>query len=72
MDAYAVLVFVEVVNETGGVVPPANADVAGVEQLAERFADEIDDRPEVESRRDPFLDAVDQRKLGGVLVELTA
>jgi len=56
-----VLILIQIVDEAGGAVPPANADVAGVEQLAELVADEIDDRPEVESRRDSFLDAVDER-----------
>ncbi len=51
-------------------VVPADADVAGLEDLAQLVADQVDDRLEVELGRHPFLDAVDHRQLGGALLGL--
>ena len=40
------------------------------EALAQLVADQVDDRLEVELRRQPLLDAVDDRQLGGALLGL--
>ena len=62
------LVCVQVVNEVGLRVVPADADVAGVEDLAQLVADEVDDRLEVELGGHAFLDAVDHGQFGGALL----
>ena len=64
------LVFVEIVDRVGLRVVPADADVVGLEHLAQLVADEVDDRLEVELGRHPLLDAVDHRELGGALLGL--
>jgi hypothetical protein len=62
------LVDVEPVSQVLLLVPPADGHVAGVEHLSQLVAHEIDHRLEVELRRHPLLDAVDDRKLGGALL----
>ena len=63
-----VLVLVHVMDKIGLCVVPADADVAGVEHLAQLVADQIDDGLEVELGRHALLDAVDDRELGGALL----
>ena len=67
---HAVLVLVEIVDEVGLVVVPADADLLGAEHFAQLVADEVDDGLEVELRRHAFLDAVDHRQLGGATLGL--
>ena len=63
-QAHAVLVRVEDVAPCrSSLVPPADADVAGVEHLAQLVADEVDDGLEVELGGHALLDAVDHRQL---------
>ena len=52
------------------VVEPADADVAGVQQIAQLVAHQIDDALEVERPRHAALDAVDHREFGGALLGL--
>ncbi len=67
-EPLAVLVVVRTQQLIGRWVVPADADVAGLEHLAQLVADEVDDRLEVELGRHPLLDAVDHRELGGALL----
>ena len=57
-----------IVQLIGARIVPADADVAGLEHLAQLVADQIDDRLEIELRGHPLLDAVDHRELGGALL----
>jgi len=63
-----VLVFVQVMHESGRFVEPADADVAGGQDVAQLVADQIDDVLEVQLRRDALLDAVDDGELGVALL----
>ena len=65
-EPHAVLVLVEVMQQAGVGVIPADADLAGPEHLAQLVADQVDDGLEVEFGRDALLDAVDDRELAGV------
>ena len=51
-------------------VPPADADVAGGEHLAQLVADEVDDRLQLELGGHALLDAVDHREFGVALLGL--
>ncbi len=64
------LVFVEVLNLMVLRIVPANADVVGLQNLAQLVADEVDDRLEVELGGHSFLDAVDDRELRRPLLGL--
>src|SRR5215468_4479166 len=66
------LVLVQVVHEARFVFVPADADVAGMEYLAQLVADEINGGLEVELRRHSLLDAVDDSELGVALLDLAA
>ena len=71
LEALAVLVFVEVVNLLGLRVVPADADVVGLQHLAQLVADEIDDRPGNRARAShPLLDAVDAPRARRALLGL--
>jgi hypothetical protein len=72
VDPLAVLVFVEKAHQPGLLVPPADADVAHAEDLAQLVADDVDDGLEVELRADAALDRMDQRELGVALRQLLA
>ena len=50
------------------VVVPADADVVGVEDVAQLVADQVDDRLEVELGGHALLDRVDHRQLGRALL----
>ena len=47
---------------------PADADVVGLQHLAQLVADQVDDGLEVERAGDALLDAVDHRHLGVALL----
>ena len=49
-------------------VVPADADLAGLEHLAQLVADQVDDGLEVELGGHALLDAVDHCELGGALL----
>ena len=68
VQAHTVLVFVQVMHQVGLRVVPADADLAGLEHLAQLVADQVDDGLEVELRGHALLDAVDHRQLGGALL----
>ena len=51
-------------DEVELLVAPADAHVAGVEELAQLVTHEVDDGLEVELGRHPLLDAVDDGELG--------
>jgi hypothetical protein len=72
VDPLAVLVFVEKAHQPGLLVPPADADVAHAEDLAQLVADDVDDGLEVELGADAALDRMDQRELGVALRQLLA
>ena len=67
-QAPAMLEFVEVVDQVGLPIEQADSDVVGAEDVAELVADEVDDRLQVELRREPLLDAVDDLQFGGALL----
>ena len=50
-------------------VVPADAHIAGPEYFAQLVADEVDNGLELELGRHALLDAVDDRKLVGALLE---
>ena len=59
---------VELVDQVGLRVVPADADVVARKHLAQLVADDVDDRLEVELGGHPLLDAVDHRQLGVALL----
>ena len=69
VQAHSVLVLVEVMDQIGLLVVPADAEVGGLEHLAQLVADQIDDRLEVELGRHALLDAVDDRELVRALLD---
>src|SRR6185437_964190 len=62
------LVVVEIPRHPVVMIEPADADLVGLQNLAQLGADEVDDLAEVELRRDALLDAVDDGQLGGALL----
>ena len=69
-SARAVLELVQKVDFPRLVVEPADADVVGLQHLAQLVADEVDDALEVERSGHALLDAVDHRELGVALLGL--
>src|SRR4030095_8455360 len=67
-EPHPVLVCVQLVIEVRFRVVPANADVAGVEDLAQLVADQVDNGLEVELGRHSLLNAIDHRELRGALL----
>ena len=61
---------VKVMHQAGLFVDPADPDIAGAEQITQLVTDQIDDALEVELCGHALLDTVDQRQLGGALLEL--
>src|SRR5438045_8659869 len=59
LEAGAMLVHVDRMDEVGLLVPPPDAHVPGLEYLPQLVADEVDDLLEIELGGNPLLDAVD-------------
>ncbi len=70
VQTHAAFVLVDEANLPCRLVRPVNAQVAGLEALAQLVAHQIDDGLEGELGRHALLDAVDQRQLAGALLEL--
>ena len=70
MHPLPMLVGVEQQHAIARHVEPLDADVLDAQHLAQLVAHQIDDGLEVELRRHPLMDAVDQRQLAGALLDL--
>jgi hypothetical protein len=69
LQAFAMLVFVNVIHQAGFGIEPANADIAGLEYLAQFVADQIHNRLKIEFGGETLLDGVDDLQFSFVLGE---
>src|SRR3989442_376229 len=67
MNSSPALELVEILDELGLRIAPADTNVLGAQDLAQLIADQVDDALEVERPGHALLNAVDHRELGVAL-----
>ena len=68
-NASPVLVLIQISDEVGLRIAPADTDVLGAQHLAQLVTDKIDNHLKIEPRCQPVLDGVDDREFGVALIE---